>query len=130
MTSGPHSITLTGQNTSNSLSTIKCQGTSGFEFRGIQSLNIEYLKFTGCGNVTHGGAIYIRRTDNVHIRGCHFTDNHVVGHTSKGGVLYAYSVGVSIEESFLIITMQMVGTVLVEQSMSGLAISTVLMINI
>ena len=99
-TSGPHSITLTGQNTSNSLSTIKCQGTSGFEFKDIQSLNIEYLKFTGCGNVRHGGAIYIRRTDNVLIRGCHFTDNHVVGHTSKGGVLYAYRVGVNIQESF------------------------------
>ena len=45
---GPQNITLTGQNTSNS-SIIKCQGTSGFQFGDIQSLNIEYLEFTGCG---------------------------------------------------------------------------------
>ena len=49
---GPQNITLMGQNTSNSsMYAIKCQGTSGFEFGDIQSLNIEYLEFTGCGNV-------------------------------------------------------------------------------
>ena len=88
---GPQNIALTGQNSSNSLSTIKCQGTSGFEFGDIQSLNIEYLKFTGCGNVEHGGAIYISRADNILIRGCHFTDNHVLGYTSEGGAIYVYS---------------------------------------
>ena len=82
---GPLNITMTGQKTSNSLSsTIKCQGTSGFEFIDIQSLNIEYLKFTGCGNVSYGGAIYINRTDRVIIKGCHFIDNHV---TRYGGAL-------------------------------------------
>ena len=85
---GPQHISLTGQNSSNSLSTITCQGTSGFEFRDIQSLNIEYLEFTGCGNVTRGGAIYIRRADSVLIRGCHFTDNHVSGTMSSGGAIY------------------------------------------
>ena len=82
---GPQNITLTGQNSSNSsMYTIKCQGTSGFEFIAIQSLNIEYLEFTGCGNVSYGGAIYINRTDRVIIKGCHFIDNHV---TRYGGAL-------------------------------------------
>ena len=100
---GPQNIALTGQNSSNSLSTIKCQGTSGFEFGDIQSLEIEYLEFTGCRNVEHGGAIYISRTDNVLIRGCHFTDNHVtvVGAGSTGGAIYAENtVAMNIEESF------------------------------
>ena len=57
---GPQSIKLMGQNSSNS-STIKCQGTSGFEFGDIQSLNIEYLEFTSCGNVSYGGAILSTR---------------------------------------------------------------------
>ena len=85
---GPQNISLTGGNSSNNLSTIKCQGTSGFEIRDIQSLNIEYLEFTGCGNVSRGGAIYIRRAHNVLIRGCHFTDNHVSGTMSRGGAIY------------------------------------------
>ena len=98
---GPQHISLTGQNSSNSLSTIKCQGTSGFEFGVIQSLGIEYLEFTGCGNVTHGGAIYINRADNILIRGCHFTDNHVVGNSSRGGAIYAQdTVAMKIKESF------------------------------
>ena len=98
---GPQNITLIGQNSSNSLSTIKCQGTSGFEFRDIQSLNIAYLEFTGCGNVRYGGAIDINRAVNVLIRGCHFTDNHVLGVGSRGGVIYAQStVAMNIENSF------------------------------
>ena len=98
---GPQNIALTGQNSSNSLSTIKCQGTSGFEFRDIQSLDIEYLEFTGCGNVERGGAIHINRTDNVLIRGCHFIDNHVLGQGSSGGAIYAENtVAMNIEESF------------------------------
>ena len=87
---GPQSIALTRHNSSNSLSTIKCKGTSGFEFRDIQSLNIEYLEFTGCGNVLHGGAIYIHRADNVLIRGCHFTDDHVSGTISSGGAIHIH----------------------------------------
>ena len=88
---GPQNIALTGQNSSNSLSsTIKCQGTSGFEFGDIQSLEIEHLEFTGCGNVERGGAIYINTTDNVLIRGCHFTDNHVLGEDSRGGAIYIH----------------------------------------
>ena len=59
------------------------------------------MEFTGCGNVEHGGAIYINRTDNVLIRGCHFTDNHVVGVGSGGGVICAENtVAINIEESF------------------------------
>ena len=97
---GPQNIAVTGGNSSNSLSTIKCQGTSGFEFEDIQSLDIEYLKFTGCGNVGHGGAIYISKADNVLIRGCHFTDNHVVGDSSRGGAIYAENtVAMNIGES-------------------------------
>ena len=99
---GPQNIALTGQNSSNSLSsTIKCQGTSGFEFGDIQSLEIEHLEFTGCGNVRRGGAIYMNSTDNVLIRGCHFTDNHVVGEDSGGGVICVESkTAMNIEESF------------------------------
>ena len=97
---GPQNIALTGQNSSNSLSTIKCQGTSGFEFGDIQSLNIEYLEFTGCGNVTRGGVIYIRNVDNILIRGCNFTDNHVLGQGSSGGAIYVNTVAMNIEESF------------------------------
>ena len=97
---GPQNTTLSGQNSSNSLSTIKCQGTSGFEFGDIQSLNIEYFEFAGCRNVEHGGAIYINRTDNVLIRGCHFTDNHVLGVASRGGVICAQNtVAMNIEGS-------------------------------
>ena len=98
---GSQSITVTGQNSSNSLSTIKCQGTSGFEFRDIQSLNIEHLEFTGCGNVLHGGAISISNVDNILIRGCNFTDNRVLGQGSRGGAIYAVNtVAMNIEESF------------------------------
>ena len=98
---GPQNITVTGQNSSNSLSTIKCQGTSGFEFGDIQSLKVEYLNFTGCGTVQRGGAIYINRTDNVLIRGCNFTDNHVFGVASRGGVICVENtVAMNIEESF------------------------------
>ena len=98
---GPQNITLTGQNSSNSLSTIKCQGSSGFEFRDIQSLEIEYLEFTGCGNVERGGAIFISNVDNILISGCNFTDNHVVGQVSSGGAIYAENTGaMNIEESF------------------------------
>ena len=100
---GPQNIALTGQNSSNSLSTIKCQGTSGFEFGDIQSLNVEYLEFTGCGNVRRGGAIYIHRADNVLIRGCHFTDNHVLGEVSRGGVIFVENtMAMNIEESYFI----------------------------
>ena len=98
---GPQNIALTGQNSSNSLSTIKCQGTSGFEFGDIQSLDIEHLEFTGCGNVERGGAIFINRSDNVLIRGCHFTDNHVVGFASSGGAIHAENTtAMNIGESF------------------------------
>ena len=99
---GPQNIALTGQNSSNSLSsTIKCQGTCGFEFGDIQSLNVEYLEFTGCGNVLHGGAISISNVDNILIRGCHFTDNHVLGQSSRGGAIHAENtVAMNIEESF------------------------------
>ena len=99
---GPQNITVMGQNSSNSLSsTIKCQGTSGFAFGDIQSLKVEYLEFTGCGNVERGGAIHINKADNVLIRGCHFTDNHVAGEFSRGGAIYAENtVAMNIEESF------------------------------
>ena len=98
---GPQNIAVTGQNSSNSLSTIKCQGTSGIEFEDIQSFNIVYLEFTGCGNVESGGVIFISRAENVLIRGCHFTNNHVLGDGSRGGVLYVGdTTAVNIEESF------------------------------
>ena len=80
---GPQNIALTGQNSSNS-SIIKCQGTSGFEFGDIQSLNIEYLDFTGCGNVSYGGAISINTVDMFLVSSCHFVDNHA---TMDGGAI-------------------------------------------
>ena len=93
---GPQNIALTGQNSSNS-STIKCQGTSGFEFGDIQSLNIEYLDFTGCGNVSYGGAIFINTVVMFLIKGCHFIDNHV---TQEGGaILVNNTVTMNIEAS-------------------------------
>ena len=95
---GPQNIILNGQNSSNSsMYTIKCQGTSGFEFIDIQSLSIEYLEFTGCGNVSYGGAIYINRTDRVIIKGCHFIDNHV---TRYGGAIRLKNTMVKVEASF------------------------------
>ena len=93
---GPQNITLTGQNTSNS-SIIKCQGTSGFEFGDIQSLNIEYLEFTGCGNVSNGGAISINTVDMFLISGCHFVDNHATLH--GGAILVKNTVTMNIEGS-------------------------------
>ena len=93
---GPLNITLTGQNSSNS-STIKCQGTSGFEFGDIQSLNIEYLEFAGCGNVSYGGAISINRVDMFLIKACHFIDNHVT--VQGGAVSVNNTVAMNIEES-------------------------------
>ena len=83
---GLNNIELTRQKSSNSLSTIKCQGTSGFEFRDIQSLNISYLEFTGCGNVSCGGAVSISNADLI-IRGCKFTGNYVTGDYSYGGAI-------------------------------------------
>ena len=97
---GTQNTTLTGQNSSNSLSTIKCQGPSGFEFRDIHSINIKYLKFTGCGNVRQGGAIHISKADNVLIRGCHFTNNHVDRLQSQGGAVFSQNtVAMNIEEN-------------------------------
>ena len=93
---GPQNITLTGQNTSNS-SIIKCQGTSGFQFGDIQSLNIEYLEFTGCGNVSSGGAISINRVDMFFVKGCHFIDNHVT--LGGGAILVNNTVTLNIEAS-------------------------------
>ena len=93
---GPQNITLTGHNSSNS-STIKCQGTSGLEFGDIKSLNIEYLEFTGCGNVSYGGAISINRVEIFLVNCCHFIDNHV---TQEGGaVLVINTVTMNIEDS-------------------------------
>ena len=93
---GPRNITLTGQNSTNS-STIKCQGTSGFEFGDIQTLNVNYLELNGCGNVSYGGAIYINRVDMFFVKGCHFIDNRV---TENGGaVLVINTVTMNIEES-------------------------------
>ena len=37
----------------------------------------------------YGGVIRIRRADNVLIRGCHLTNNHVVGYPSRGDAIYA-----------------------------------------
>ena len=93
---GPQNITLTGQNSSNS-STITCQGTSGFEFGDIKSLNIEYLEFTGCGNVSYGGAISINRVDMFLVNGCHFIDNHATVY--GGAVLVNNTVTMNIEDS-------------------------------
>ena len=84
-------ITLVGQSSSNNLSTIKCQGTSGFEFKDVHGLKITDLKFTGCGNVFLGGAVSISMVENVLIRGCHFIENHVKGNNllHQGGAIYA-----------------------------------------
>ena len=99
---GTQIITLTGQNISNSFSTIKCQGTSGFEFTDVQSLDITYLRFSGCGNVLYGGAIFISRADNILIIGCHFINNHVMGNLSKGGAIYAENTAaIKITDSYL-----------------------------
>ena len=90
MFNGPKNIALTRQNTSNSsMYTIKCQGTSGFEFGDIKSLNVEYLEFAGCGDVEYGGAIFINRVDMFLVRGCHFINNHV---TLYGGAVYVVNV--------------------------------------
>ena len=99
MIDGPQNIILTGQNTSSAdVYTIKCQGTSGFELGNIQSLNIAYLEFTGCGNVLFGGAISINRADRIIIKCCHFIDNHV---TRDGGAIHVRStVAMKIEASF------------------------------
>ena len=93
---GPQNIALTGQNSSNS-SIIKCQGTSGFQFGDIQSLNIEYLEFTGCGNVSYGGAISINTVDMFLVSGCHFVDNHVT--LAGGAILVNNTVTMNIEAS-------------------------------
>ena len=111
---GPHNIALTGQNSSNS-SIIKCQGTSGFEFRDINSLNIEYLEFTGCGNVSSGGAISINRVDMFLVNGCHFIDNHV---TFQGGAVFVNNtVTMNIEES--VFNNNSAGSALSNQSYCG-----------
>ena len=97
---GPQNIVLNGQNSSNNncTHTIKCQGTSGFEFGDIQILQIAYLKFTGCGNVLFGGAISINKSDRVLVKGCHFIDNHV---TKEGGAIHVRNTEVmKIESSF------------------------------
>ena len=98
---GPQNITLTGQPSLNSrMYTIKCQGTSGFEFGDIQSLNIAYLEFTGCGNVSYGGAISINRVENFLVNGCHFIDNHVTLY--GGAVLVNNTTTMNIEASIFI----------------------------
>ena len=95
---GPQNIVLTGQNSSNSsVCMIKCQGTSGFEFGDIKNLNIAYLEFIGCGNVSHGGAISINRVDMFLIKACRFIANHV---TWNGGAIFVnHTVAMNIEAS-------------------------------
>ena len=111
---GPQNITLTGQNSSNSK--IKCEGTSGFEFGDIQSLNIEYLEFTGFGNVSYGGAISINRVDMFLIKGCHFIDNHA---TLYGGAIFVKNT----------VTMNIEGSIFNNNSASGNAGGAICVIN-
>ena len=111
---GPQNITLTGQNSSNSI--IKCQGTSGFQFGDIQSLNIKYLEFTGCGNVSSGGAIHINRVDMFLVSGCHFIDNHV---TLDGGAILVKNT----------VTMNIEGSVFNNNSASGNAGGAICVVN-
>ena len=112
---GPQNITLTGHNSSNS-STIKCQGTSGFLFGDIQSLNIEYLEFIGCGNVSYGGAISINRVEMFLIKGCHFIDNHA---TLYGGAVLVINT----------MTMNIEGSIFNNNSASGNAGGAICVIN-
>ena len=47
-------------NTSHCETKIKCQGTSGFEFQNIESINITGLEFSGCGgDDINGGALNV-----------------------------------------------------------------------
>ena len=103
ITTNHNNVTLNGQNSSNSLPTIKCQGTSGFEFRDIQSLSISHLEFTSCGNGLQSGAIFISKANNVLISSCHFIDNHARVHNSQGSAIYAVSiVAMEIEGSLFV----------------------------
>ena len=97
---GPQKIALIREDSSySSTPTIKCHGTSGFEFGDIQSLNIVYLEFTGCGNVSYGGAIFVNRAKSVLVKGCHFMDNHVTD--NAGGAIHVENtVTMKIEASF------------------------------
>ena len=81
---------------------IKCSGTSGFEFKNVDSINITGLQFSGCGGVEiNGGAFNINNVTFVSILNCRFIGNRVLGEKALGGAVYINATfDVSIQNSY------------------------------
>ena len=99
-------LVLTGHacNTSQCETKIKCQGTSGFEFQNIETIDITGLGFSGCGGEeTNGGALKISNVSSLSILNCRFIGNGVFGVRSSGGAVYIDTVfDASIHNSYFI----------------------------
>ena len=99
-------VVLTGHvcNASQCETNINCQGTSGFEFENIETINITGLAFSACGGVgTNGGALNINNVTFVSILSCHFIENRVFGEKALGGAVYiGTAFDVSIHSSYFV----------------------------
>ena len=85
------SLVLTGRvcNTSQFETKLKCQGTSGFEFKNVETLNITNLEFSGCGgDKINGGALQVRNVTFMLIFNSYFIGNGVFGVRVLGGAVY------------------------------------------
>ena len=83
---------------------IKCQGTSGFEFQNIESINITGFEFSGCGGEDiNGGALNVNNVTFLSILYCRFIGNGVFGVRASGGAVYIDSAfNVSIHSNYFI----------------------------
>ena len=103
---GVASLVLTGHacNTSQCETKIKCQGTSGFEFQNVGTVNITGLEFSGCGGEQiNGGALNVSNVTALSILSCRFIGNGVFGVRLSGGAVYIDTVfDVSIHNSYFI----------------------------
>ena len=99
-------LVLTGHvcNASQFETNINCQGTSGFEFENIETINFTGLAFSGCGGEgTNGGALNINNVTFVSILSCHFIGNRVFGEKALGGAVYIVTAfDVSIHSSYFV----------------------------
>ena len=99
-------LVLTGHicNASQCETNINCQGTSGFEFENIETINITGLAFSGCGGEgTNGGALNINNVTFVSILSCHFIGNRVFGEKALGGAVYiGTAFDISIHSSYFV----------------------------
>ena len=80
-------VTLSGQTSLNNgsvLSSIRYEGTGGFDFQSAQSLHIENLKFIRSGQTV----LNINKVQDVSLTNCHCVGHHVTGEKLHHSAIY------------------------------------------